>query len=64
MRHTYVIVFSAQANHGAAYEESIELTTPYNLSDLNEVENLFYLIHQEIRRHFSRYKILSVELVG
>ena len=64
MKYNYVITFLGKTQFGPSYEESIEISCPYDFSNLNEVESLFYLINNEIKKHFSSFKILSVEIMS
>ena len=63
MNNEYLITFLGYGAMGVSYESSIEIQTPYNWSHLGEVEELFFLIDQTVRKDFERYKILSIELI-
>lgn len=62
MKYVYLVNFVGYSDV-ISYESSIEVTCVHSLNQLEEAQNVLYLIHKEIKKHFSRFEILSIEVL-
>lgn len=60
-RYTYLVSFVGYSG-SISYENSIEMECVHSLNDFEEAQNTLYLIHEEIKKHFSRFEIISIEV--
>ena len=61
-RYTSLINFIGSSQN-ISYESSIEIICVHSLNNLEDAQQAFFLIHEEIKNHFSRFEILSIELL-
>ena len=62
---TYRIVFNGYGANRVTYrEQSISMRVRHNWNiNAEEAANVMFLVHQNVKEHFTRYKIISVEMV-
>ena len=62
--YTYTIRFNGYGANRATYrDQSISLKARHNWNiNADEAANVMYLVHQKVKEHFTRYKIISVEM--
>ncbi len=60
-RYRYLVFFIGYSGT-ISYENSVEIECVHSLNNFEEAQHTMYLIHEEIRKHFSRFEILSIEV--
>lgn len=60
----YRVTFNGFGAHNTLYKAmTVMINTVYDINRLDDIEDLFYIIQEEIQKHFYKYKILKIEVV-
>lgn len=61
---TYLVTFNGYGANRVTYrDQTVTIQAQHDWSlNADEAANVMYLAHQKVKEHFTRYKILSVEL--
>ncbi len=62
-RYVYVVDFIGYGA-GVQYESTVEVECVHSLNTMEDAGNAMFLIHEEIKKHFIRFKILSIEVIS
>ena len=58
----YLIEYIGYGSMNTQYEESLEIKTTLDWNRPAHSEDFLYLVHQNIKRHFPKFKIISIQL--
>jgi|GEM_PF-2663744 len=64
--HQYLVVFNGYGERNSVYpQQEIVLQLRHDWSkNVTEASNVLDLVHLEIKKHFQRYKLISVEEIA
>ena len=63
--HTYLVTFNGfGANRVIYHDQTITIEARHDWSlNAEEGANVMFLAHEKVREHFSKYKIINVEMI-
>ena len=56
----YLIEYIGYGSMNTQYEDSLELETTYDWNRPAHTEDFMYLVHFNIKKHFQKFKIISI----
>jgi hypothetical protein len=61
---TYLVTFDGYGANRVTYrDQTLTIQTQHDWCiNADEAANVMYLVHQKVKEHFTRYKIVKVEL--